>query len=177
MTGFERWFLHLSAALLGASGVLFAVMKYLLEPLDPYAVINHPLQPWMLAAHVLAAPFTLFAVGIIAKDHIWAESRRRTARNRLTGIASFASLALCVLSGYLLQTTTHEGLRIALVVVHLGSGGLFLLGYLAHFLISLNGRRRQHQQTSLLVSGSRSRYNSCEQGSEGDPTPSVEGLA
>jgi hypothetical protein len=177
MTRFERWFLHLSAAVLGASGVVFGVMKYLLEPLDPYAVINHPLQPWILAAHVLAAPFTLFAVGVIVKDHIWAESRRRTTRNRLTGIASFAALALCVLSGYMLQTTTREGLRVALMVAHLGSGGVFLLGYAAHFVFSRNGRRKQRRQATLLVTGSRSRYNSREQGSKGDPTPSVEGLA
>jgi hypothetical protein len=177
MSRFERWFLHFSAATLGASGVAFAVMKYLLEPVDPYALINHPLQPWMLAAHVLAAPLILFAVGIIVKDHIWAEVRRRTARNRLTGLASFIALGIGVLSGYLLQTTTREGLRTLLMVAHLGFGVIFLLGYLAHFLFSRNGGRKPRRRGGVLVSVPPPRYNSTEQNSKGDPTPSVEGLA
>ena len=177
MTRFEKIFLHASTAALGLSGLLHAAMKYLLEPADPYSVVNHPLQPWMLAAHVVVAPFALFAVGIIVKDHIWAESRRPVVRHRHSGRATFATLALCAVSGVLLQVTTREGLRLALAWTHLGTGGLYLAGYLAHLVLGWRRRQARHLRRRLLVSVPAARYNSVDPGSEGEPTPSVEGLA
>ncbi|MBI4161247.1 MAG: hypothetical protein HY509_02235 [Acidobacteria bacterium] len=177
MSGFERWLLHLGTVWLGASGLGFAIMKYLLEPIDPYAMVNHPLQPWALAVHVLAAPITLFAVGIILKEHVWAEFRRQVPRHRPSGALALAALAACALSGYLLQTTTREGLRLLLVWVHLSAGGLFLAGYLAHFVLGRRRRLERRRRREFLVSGPAHRYNSEEPGSEGEPASSVEGLA
>lgn len=41
-------------------------MKNRMEPLDAWAAINHPLQPWMLKAHILVAPLMVFAPLIVS---------------------------------------------------------------------------------------------------------------
>ena len=176
MSKFEKWLLHLSTALLAVSGTGFWVMKHLMEPVDPFAVVNHPLQPWFLGMHILVAPVVLFAVGLIARDHIWKESRRPGNRNRRIGFACFTALGVSGLSGYLLQTTGREGLRVVFLWVHLSSGAVYLVAYLIHLAFALRMARRR-RRGMLLVSGRDPRYNAGGQESEGETTPTVEGLA
>ena len=57
------WLTWISTTLVGATGLLFAVMKYLMQGEDPFSAYNHPLQPWMLAAHILLAPALVLALG------------------------------------------------------------------------------------------------------------------
>lgn len=77
-------YLHSCVALVAVSGIVFAWMKYAMKGSDELAVVNHPLQPWMLAAHVLAAPLLLFGLGSIAGPHIWPGFRQERGPNRGT---------------------------------------------------------------------------------------------
>ena len=52
----EAWFVHLSTLLVGITGVIYAIMRYLMEPTDPFSVVNHPWQPTLQHLHVLVAP-------------------------------------------------------------------------------------------------------------------------
>ena len=54
MTRFQRWFLYGSTIATAVSGITYFAMKHFLEPSDPWAVINHPLEPWALKAHILS---------------------------------------------------------------------------------------------------------------------------
>lgn len=85
MTPVQRWLLHLSTLLLTMTGGAYAVMKYLMEPADPFSAVSHPLQPWMMSAHVLVAPVAVFAVGLIFRDHIVGKGRGRNGRNERNG--------------------------------------------------------------------------------------------
>ena len=172
----EKALLHLSTVLLAVSGLSFATMKYLMKTSDPFAVIHHPLQPYALYLHIWAAPVSLFVMGLIAKDHIFGESRRPAPRFRRTGLLSIGSWTLSTISGYLLPTATGEGYRSILVVAHLTTGGLFLLVYLFHLVLAVRFQQAQ-RRARQLVSVSAAGYNSSEPNSGREQPPSVEGLA
>jgi len=130
----QLFWLHLSIALTAATGVVFAFMKYFLESSDEFAVVNHPLQPHMLAAHVVIAPIALFILGWTFSNHMLPKYRF-SDESRKSGISSMLLLIPMTLSGYLLQIATNEALREAMAVTHWISSGLFVIGYVAHLLV------------------------------------------
>ncbi|MEW6322815.1 MAG: hypothetical protein AB1635_17225 [Acidobacteriota bacterium] len=144
MRPFERWALHLSTALVTASGVAYAWMKYLLVADDPFAVVNHPWQGAMLAVHVLAAPALLVAFGVVFSSHI-SRKLRGVKPNRRTGLAALAAFAVMTLSGYLLQVVTTPLVSKVCLVAHLVSGGVFAAAYLAHLVIGHRTGARPRQ--------------------------------
>jgi hypothetical protein len=132
VTRAERIFLHLSTILVGGTGLVYAWMIYLVRPSDPYAVVNHPLQPQVLHLHILFAPLVVFAAGVVWRRHIWSHWRRGVRRGRRSGASMVLTLVPMVVSGYLIQTAVEDTWRRTWVVVHLVTSGLWLLGYLAH---------------------------------------------
>ena len=144
MSAFQKWLLWTSSALTTVTGLVYAWMKYLLEPVDPWAVINHPLEPWVLKAHILVGPVLVFAFGLIAVDHVWKHFRCRVPLGRKSGMSAGLSFAPMVVTGYLIQAVTHTGWLTALVVAHLATGLLYVLGLVVHqkiFRRRGNGRR------------------------------------
>jgi hypothetical protein len=129
---FESWSIHLSNLLVGGTGLVYAWMLYLVRPSDPYAVVNHPLQPQMQHLHILVAPLLVFVVGLVWQRHIWAHWSKGIRRARRSGISMVLTLVPMVVSGYLIQTAVDGGWRKAWVVVHLIASALWALGYLAH---------------------------------------------
>jgi hypothetical protein len=83
-------------------------MQHLMEPVNEWAVINHPLQPLVLKLHILVAPVMVFAVGMVAVNHMavtWAT---------LLGILAWTHLVLGVLAGGALlghRVAVARGLR------------------------------------------------------------------
>ena len=143
---------NLSTAIVGLSGIVHAVMKYLMTPADPYAVVNHPLQPWVLDTHLLAAPLLVFAIGLIAQDHILAQVRKRpNGQGRASGLLAMWCLLPMVSTGYLIQVTTDENLRLGFVVIHLSTGGLYLILYAAHLIISRRAAARRREAAALAA--------------------------
>jgi hypothetical protein len=153
MTTFERCMMSLSTLLVGVSGAVYAIMKYLMSPADPYAVVSHPLQPWMLDMHVLAAPILIFTVGLIVHDHIVAQLRKPTDRQgRRSGALALCSLLPMISTGYLIQVFTNDSARFICVVVHLTTGGFYLAAFAVHLVISRRIAARQRDaggQTAL----------------------------
>lgn len=132
MSRFEAWTVHLATLLVGGTGLVYAWMLYLLPPVDPYAVVHHPLQPAVQHLHVWTAPLLVFAAGLIWRAHAWNHFRLGIRRRRPSGLALFAALAPMVVSGYLIQTAVDEGWRSAWVAVHLTASALWLAGHAAH---------------------------------------------
>jgi hypothetical protein len=142
VSALERWLLHLSTWGSAGTGLAYLYMKHALRPADPFSVVNHPWQPHALALHVLVGPLLVFALGLIAREHILGLFREaRPHPSRPSGVAAIALALPMVASGYLLQVTTAEGARSLLVVVHVACGSLFALLFLAHLLVSRPGRR------------------------------------
>lgn len=146
MNAFQKWLLLGSSAATALTGIVYAWMKYLMTPIEPWAVINHPLQPWMLKAHIVVAPVMVFALGLIATGHIWAHFRSGLSVRRRTGITTMAVLVPMVFTGYLIQAVTHAGWLQAMVLGHLVTSGLYVLGLGGHWLVAGGRSVRQEQR-------------------------------
>jgi hypothetical protein len=146
----ERWSFGLLALAVAVTGFVYFWMKYLMSTDDPFAVINHPWQPLMLSAHVLAAPPLLLVFGIVFNSHIMRKLGASGVPNRRSGLASLACFFTMTASGYLLQVVTAETLLEALVIVHLASGTVFTLAYAAHLIISARLARRADTAPRLV---------------------------
>ena len=136
MNRFEKAWVNLSTLIVGLSGAVYGVMKYLMSSDDPFSVVNHPLQPWMLDTHVIAGPVLILAVGWIARDHILAKARRKNSGARKSGWFALVCLLPMITTGYLIQVFTHETARLAAVVVHLTTGTIYLAAFVAHIAVS-----------------------------------------
>jgi len=130
----EAWSLHLSNLLVGGTGVVYAWMRYLAEPTDSFAVVNHPQQPLVQHLHILVAPLLVFVSGVIFKNHVWARVRTGYKPRRRMGLTLALTLVPMVVSGYLLQTTGDPTWNSIWVWVHVATSVLWLLGYGIHLL-------------------------------------------
>lgn len=131
MNAWERGLQYAGNLLVCTTGVLYAVMRYLMEPADEWAVVNHPWQPFVQHLHVLVAPLLVFACGLIWRRHV-SENWRREGRSRRSGPGLALVFVPMIVSGYLLQTAVAEGWRQAWVVVHLCSSAVWLLAFAVH---------------------------------------------
>lgn len=142
MSRFERLLLNLSIALSAWSGIVYYVMRSLLPRSEPFSVLGHPWQPHVLAAHVLAGPFVVFALGLIAREHILDRVRNgRALGGRRSGVATVLLAAPMILSGYGVQVVTSPSGRLSLGLTHLLSGVAFALFFGLHLWMA--ARRRQ----------------------------------
>lgn len=146
MSRFERWSVWLTTAGTLLTGVVYWWMKDLMTSADPWSVINHPLQPWMLKAHILIAPLMVFSVGLITSRHIWRHYRVGVRTGRKTGMTAALTFMVVVLSGYILQVVTGETLLRILGWTHLGLGIVYSIGVAAHWPATRSRRSRRPAQ-------------------------------
>jgi hypothetical protein len=132
VTRLQVWFLHITIALVTLTGVLLAWMKYGMKSDDPFSVVNHPMQPGMLAAHVLVAPVALFGLGWVFSTHIVPKFRSGAKPQRRSGLSSMWLIAPMVMSGYVLQVVTSDGARHWTAVTHWSTSAVFLIAYVIH---------------------------------------------
>lgn len=122
---------HAANALVAITGLVYAWMRYLVEPADEWAVVNHPWQPHVQHLHVIFAPLLVFAVGLIWSGHV-AAKLRNGRRNRVLGLGLTAVFIPMVASGYLLQTAVDARWRELWVWLHLGASLLWIVALTAH---------------------------------------------
>jgi hypothetical protein len=134
MTRTQLLWLHVTIALTAITGTVFAVMKYFMTSQDEFAVANHPLQPYMLAAHVVVAPAVLFLLGWTFSNHMLPKYRFGDGANKRTGVAQMALIIPMALSAYLLQIATNETLRQTMACAHWVTSGVFAVSYLIHLI-------------------------------------------
>lgn len=132
MTKLEKYVVWGSSAAVTATGVVYAWMKYMLHPAEPWAVINHPLEPLVLKLHIITAPILVFGIGMITMRHIWPHFRGRLARGRSTGISSVLFAAPMIVTGYALQAMTSARWLSVVGYVHLAVGVLYALCAMVH---------------------------------------------
>lgn len=147
MNRFQRLFLWWSSATTAVSGLSYGWMKYLLKPAQPWAAVNHPLEPWMLKLHILTAPLMIFSVGLIASNHIWRHWKSRLPTGRRTGVLTGAAFGPLVLTGYLIQAVTVPWALEGLTWIHVGLGLSCTAGLFMHRLFV---RRRRAPRPGRL---------------------------
>jgi hypothetical protein len=134
MSRWELFLLHASTLAIAISGVVYGLMKYAMTGSDPDSPLGHPWQPGVLKAHVLAAPFLVFAFGLVARGHALPKWRSGEKTGRKSGIALLGLVAPLVLSGYAVQVFTGDSLRRATGWVHAALGAVWVLAYAVHLL-------------------------------------------
>jgi len=154
MTRTERWLIQFANLLVGGTGLVYAVMKYLMEPAGPFSVINHPLQPLVLTLHLVGAPLLVLAVGILWKGHIAERWQSGRPAGRVSGTGLGLTFLPMVLSGYLLQTASAPFWRQTWLVLHLTTSAVWTLMFLAHQVSFLVRRLRlKRNRTAAEVRG------------------------
>lgn len=163
MTGFEKWTVWVSSALVLITGVVYLVMKYWLPAPDAFSILHHPLQPLFLKLHILTAPLLVFALGSIALRHVWKHYTTGTRQGRLSGVASAVVIIPMVVTGYLIQVVTGETSLRAIVLTHIVTGLAYGGVFLAHQLVVRRIRRslgdviakgdRRHRRPRILRRG------------------------
>lgn len=146
MTAFEKNAVWSTTAATAVTGIGLWVTKYMAESSDPWAVINHPLQPWFLKIHILVAPLMIFAVGMITMRHIWAHLKSGLPRARKSGLSALYIGVPMVVSGYLIQTVTQTGLLTALAYVHIVTGLAFCVGFALHQVAATRRTKRDRRE-------------------------------
>jgi hypothetical protein len=133
MNWLEKTLLHGGTILAGLSGLAYAAFKYLMVNEDPFSAVNHPMQPWALAVHVMTAPLLVFAAGWIFKDHVVGKMKNGSPPSaKRIGVLIMAALVPLILSGYLIQVISAEMPRRWTAWIHLGLGAFFLALYAIH---------------------------------------------
>ena len=132
MSRFEKWSLWASTLAVSLTGFGFTWTRYFAATDDPWAVVNHPLEPWLLKLHVISAPLFVFAVGLVTTRHILPHLRSGTPAGRRTGLVMVWTIVPMVATGYLLQVLTVPDWLLPLAVGHIVVGVVFLVGFLLH---------------------------------------------
>ena len=134
-----RWAFHGAAVIVAGSGVVLAVMIYLIKPTDQWSVVNHPWQPFVLHAHVLAAPLMVFVFGVLWAVHVQPRLQSGAPEGRRTGLIMSVTTPAMIASGYLVQVTVEPVWSAVWEVSHLVSSALWLLVLVVHVGGSLKG--------------------------------------
>ena len=134
LTRSDKLLIHSSNLVVTATGVIYAWMLYLLEPIDEFSILNHPWQDHMRNWHLLAAPFLIFGCALVWKDHVWQRIRDGGKRRRNSGIMMVITLLPMALSGYLLQTAVDPTWQQSWLTLHLISSAVWMLASLIHFV-------------------------------------------
>jgi hypothetical protein len=148
MNVWERWIVHFGNVLVGGTGLIYAWMLYLLEPVDEFSVVHHPWQPAVQHAHIWVAPLLVFSAGLIWRDHIWKHWKQGVGSRRRSGLSLLLSLVPMVVSGYLIQTSVNESWRGIWVGIHVTTSVLWLVGYFGHFVPAQVRRRARAREAA-----------------------------
>ena len=94
----EAWLVHVANLLVGGSGLVYAYFRYVARPDDPFALL-HPLAGLWQHLHILVAPTLVFAVGMIARPHVWTGLRLGMPRRRRSGLLLIGVAAPMLVAG------------------------------------------------------------------------------
>jgi hypothetical protein len=138
MTRWEAWTFGVVQVVVALSGGVYFFMKYLLQTDDPFAVVNHPWQPSILAVHILAAPLGVLMFGMLLRSHVLkklvSSPHPAGRKSGWTALIGFAAMAL---SGYLLQVVSSPRSIRVVMVTHVATSVVFLAGYIVHLVLRL----------------------------------------
>jgi hypothetical protein len=132
MKRWEAWWNHAALAAISLTGVAYGIFKYWVSSPDPDSRAGHPMQPGLMKAHLLVAPFAIFGVGLLLRRHAVLKLRKGETSGRSTGLMLLGIFLPLVLTGYLIQAFVEPGAVHATGYVHAALGALVALAYAFH---------------------------------------------
>ena len=118
-----RWhqiYLYSVGTIVVVSGMLWLWFHYFVRIKGEFGPQIHPLEPWWLRVHGIAAAAFMIGFGSVLPGHVrraWS-----TSRNRVTGTVFFAAMLAMTVTGYLLYYVGAEVVRNNMAIVHWGVG-------------------------------------------------------
>ncbi|UCD24938.1 MAG: hypothetical protein JSW51_03180 [Gemmatimonadota bacterium] len=134
MNAVERWALWLATAATAGTGAIYTWMRYFMQPVDEWAVINHPLEPLMLKLHIMTAPILVFVFGAVLARHVLPQFRNGIKAVSKSGLLVAAGVVPMIVTGYLIQVITHERLLQILAITHIILGVTYVVALGVHAL-------------------------------------------
>jgi hypothetical protein len=151
MNGIQKLVLHGANLSVVATGLVYGWMRYLAEPADEWAIVNHPWQPLLQHLHVLAAPILIFAVGLIWGAHVVGKLRNGGG-NRVAGVGLAIVFAPMAATGYLLQVSVDPEWRQYWTWLHVSSSLVWVAVFVVHHARARTAA--EHRQSGMLDSAS-----------------------
>lgn len=148
MTRGQLILLQLANLATAGTGLVYAWMRYLAEPADGWAVVNHPWQPTTQHLHVLAAPLLVFAIGLVWNAHVLGKLRNGR-RNRAVGVALALTFLPMAASGYLLQVAVDPAWRQRWIWCHVVASLVWVAAFALHQLQAKFAADRPQSGTEL----------------------------
>jgi hypothetical protein len=114
------------------SGALWLAFHHFLRRQGEFGSAPHPLEPWWLPLHGALAVAGTGMFGVLWSRHVvpgWSARRRRRSGAGLVG-----TLAVLIVSGYLLYYLGHEQLRAVVSLLHWAIGLASPIALVAHLV-------------------------------------------
>lgn len=146
MRAWERRGLHATAAAAAVTGGVYGWFRYFGQRLGDFGLEPSSWQGAWQHAHVLAAPFLLFMLGVSARGHLMLKLRAGGREGRRTGLALAFLIGPMAMAGFGIQVVTDERWRLAVAWIHGLSASVFTLGYLAHLIAIWRHRRLAEEE-------------------------------
>lgn len=124
---------HLSYILVAVTGLVYLWMRYFMQPMDPFAVVNHPWQSHVLHLHIVMAPALTIMIGAFWRAHADMNRRRGIQEGRKSGLTLWTMAIPMIASGYLLQVSVESFWQNVWLVIHLATSLLTVAAYAIHF--------------------------------------------
>lgn len=132
--------LHASATGIILTGLVYGVMRYLLEPMDAFSIIHHPLEPLFHKLHVLIAPAATLTLGAFWIWHAWPYFQDKEESGRITGITILVTALPMVFSAYFLQTATDTSWRQGWIILHVTSSIVWTAALIFHIVMHIRNK-------------------------------------
>jgi len=150
----EWLILHIANLLVCVTGVVYAVMRYVMQPVDEWSVVNHPWQPHVQHVHVLVAPLLVFAVGLIWSRHV-TQKIRNGGNGRMTGVGLLVAFLPMAASGYLVQIVVNPVWHGIWIGIHVAASVLWVTAMTLHQARTWLHRRSEGRSTDPLLDSTR----------------------
>jgi hypothetical protein len=148
MTKAEKVIVWGSTAVMTGTGIVIAWMEYVLTAPQPWAVVNHPWQPFILKLHIISAPVMVFGIGMISMRHIWPHFKNGLKKGRRSGIWNMLLAIPMIGTGYALQALSNAGWLQVMGYLHFALGTIFGAIAFIHFLATARKTRQAPPKTS-----------------------------
>lgn len=126
-------FIHYSTLLLIIHGSAYFIVKTFFKIQTEYGLRPNDWQSFWQGGHVLLSPLSVFTLGLLWISHIL-KNFKANSDKRVSGILLTTLFIIMILTGYILQISYDEKIKVFFLYAHLIISALFTIIYTIHIL-------------------------------------------